>query len=131
MTLRTLTDAAMADLLARITHLAETEAAALGLRCTLSHHDIFHACHNDPEATGIFIKAAQETGVPHLADSEPMRASEDFGLFGSQGGAKSAMFRLGSGVTHPKLHNPDYDFPDEIMPIGVKIFDRVLRDLLG
>jgi hypothetical protein len=28
-----------------------------------------------------------------------------------------AMFGLGSGTT-PALHNPDYDFPDEIIPTG-------------
>ena len=57
------------------------------------------------------------------------RASEDFGRFGSAG--KSAMFFLGAGEKHPSLHNPDYDFPDDLIPIGAKIFMRAARDLLG
>ena len=59
----------------------------------------------------------------------PMRASEDFGRFGH--GAKSAMLFLGAGVTHPQLHNPDYDFPDDLIPIGARIFLRVARTMLG
>ena len=58
-----------------------------------------------------------------------MRASEDFGRFGH--GASSAMFFLGSGEDHPQLHNPDYDFPDDLIPIGYRVFMRTARDLLG
>jgi metal-dependent amidase/aminoacylase/carboxypeptidase family protein len=58
-----------------------------------------------------------------------MRASEDFGIFGRA--AKSAMFFLGAGEKHPSLHNPDYDFPDDLIPIGARVFARIATDLLG
>ncbi|TGR16422.1 amidohydrolase, partial [Mesorhizobium sp. M1C.F.Ca.ET.196.01.1.1] len=45
--------------------------------------------------------------------------------------AKSAMFFLGAGEKHPSLHNPDYDFPDDLIPIGSRIFMRTARNLLG
>jgi metal-dependent amidase/aminoacylase/carboxypeptidase family protein len=67
--------------------------------------------------------------VPRTEDSLPMRASEDFGLFGHS--AASAMFFLGAGERHPALHNPDYDFPDDLIPIGARIFMRTVRNLLG
>jgi hypothetical protein len=35
------------------------------------------------------------------------------------------------GEDHAALHNPDYDFPDDLIPIGVGIFERIARDLLG
>ena len=57
-----------------------------------------------------------------------MRASEDFGVFGWA--AKSAMLCLGPGEAHPALHQPDYYFPDELIPVGARIFDRIARDLL-
>ena len=63
------------------------------------------------------------------APGEPMRASEDFGVFGWE--AKAAMLCLGPGVNHAALHNPDYDFPDDLTPIGVSVFERIARDLLG
>lgn len=131
MTLRTVRDEAMAGLLAEVTGLIEAEAKATGLRVEFSHHDIFHACTNDPEATDILLRAAESVGILREYGHFPMRGSEDFGLFGSRGGAKSAMFRLGSGHETPKLHNPDYDFPDEIIEPGVRVFERVLRDMLG
>jgi len=50
-----------------------------------------------------------------------------FGLFGHV--SKSAMFFLGAGETHPALHNPDYDFPDDLIPIAACAFMRVARNL--
>lgn len=66
--------------------------------------------------------------MPH-GESAPMRASEDFGLFGR--GARAAMFLLGAGETAAQVHNPDYDFPDALIAPGARIFVRLLRDLLG
>jgi len=38
---------------------------------------------------------------------------------------------LGAGVDHAGLHSPEYDFPDELIGIGARIFTRTLRNLLG
>ena len=57
-----------------------------------------------------------------------MRASEDFGRFGSAP-TRSAMLFLGAGEM-AALHNPDYDFPDDLTPIGARIFARIARDIL-
>ena len=57
-----------------------------------------------------------------------MRASEDFGVFGWA--AKSAMLCLGPGEDHPALHQPDYDFPDDLIPAWAQIFNRIAHDLL-
>ena len=67
-------------------------------------------------------------GIVHDDRELPMRASEDFGRFGH--GAKSAMLFLGSGENTPQLHNPDYDFPDDLIPIGARIFMRTVANLL-
>jgi metal-dependent amidase/aminoacylase/carboxypeptidase family protein len=37
-----------------------------------------------------------------------------------------AMFGLGSG-TDTALHNPDYDFPDEIIPTGITYFIKLVN----
>lgn len=128
-TLRTLTDAAMAGLLAQATALAQSEAAAVGLGVTLTHHDAFAACTNDPQATAHLAAAIGALGMPVTPGDLPMRASEDFGRFAAV--ARSAMVCLGAGTHHPRLHAPDYDFPDALIAPGVAIFDRVIRDLLG
>ncbi len=41
------------------------------------------------------------------------------------------MFFLGAGESHPSLHNPDYDFPDDLIAVGARVFMRTARDLLG
>lgn len=129
LTLRALDDADLADLLERAETFARKAAAEDGLGVEITRHDHFSACVNDAEATEVLRRAIAAEGVPQDQDNLPMRASEDFGRFG--GVAKTAMFLLGAGEGRPALHNPDYDFPDDLIPTGARIFHRALRDLLG
>ena len=128
-TLRTRLDERMADLVAAAEKLVLEEAAAQNLAYTVDYHEIFVASMNDEDATALLRAALDAEGVAHDGETLPMRASEDFGHFGRA--SKSAMFFLGAGERHPQLHNPDYDFPDDLIPIGAKIFMRAARDLLG
>ena len=128
-TLRAMTDEGMADLLTQANALIQKQVALHNLRLDTSHHDVFAACANDPAATAHLESALAAEGIAVSQAGLPMRGSEDFGVFGSV--SKSAMFFLGAGERHPMLHNPDYDFPDELIPISVRIFERVIRNLLG
>ena len=127
-TLRTRLDGRMAALCDRAEELVREAAAEDGLTCAIDYHEIFVASLNDAEATAHLTAALDAEAIPHDGELLPMRASEDFGLFGH--GAKSAMLYLGAGTDRPNLHNPDYDFPDDLIPIGARIFMRVARDLL-
>jgi metal-dependent amidase/aminoacylase/carboxypeptidase family protein len=129
LTLRMLADADMAALRDQVTGLAQDLARRHGLTVAFTHHDRFAACTNDAEASAVIARALTGLGLPVGQAGLPMRASEDFGRFGQQ--AKSAMFLLGSGEAVPALHNPDYDFPDDLIPQGAVIFDRIRHDLLG
>jgi hypothetical protein len=40
------------------------------------------------------------------------------------------MFGIGSGEDCPALHNPDYDFPDELLDSASAIFYTVIRNQL-
>ena len=129
-TLRTIADAKMAALRGAAIALAQAEADAHGLTVSFSHHDDFAASVNAAAAAAHLAQALDALHIPHDAGDLPMRASEDFGRFGQQG-TRSAMLFLGAGQSHAALHNPDYDFPDDLIPIGVQIFHRTLRNLLG
>ena len=129
-TLRTIDDDKMAALRAAAMDLAQAEATTHGLTVSFTHHDDFAASVNDPAATAQLMRALDALDLPHDPGDLPMRASEDFGRFG-QHGTRSAMLFLGAGESHAALHNPDYDFPDDLIPIGVQIFHTVLRSLLG
>lgn len=128
-TLRASRDEAVTEL----QHTAETLISRLsdehGLTCDFEVHDDFAASMNDPEAVIVACRAMQDLGIPFGEKGVPMRASEDFGAFGW--GAKAAMLCLGPGEQHVALHQPEYDFPDDLIPVGARIFERILRDLLG
>jgi amidohydrolase len=128
-TLRTLTDDRMTNLCDQALTLLITACDAQGLAFTHAYHDIFLHSENDPEATAIATGALDALKIPHDATGLPWRPSEDFGRFGHN--APAAMLFLGAGNGHAALHNPDYDFPDDLIPIGTGIFHRIACDLLG
>jgi len=74
-------------------------------------------------------EAAGARGVATLRHDVPFGWSEDFGHFTAS--AKGALFGLGSGENQPALHNPTYDFPDELIATGVAVFEAILRRLNG
>ena len=96
---------------------------------SLEDHDVFAASVNDGDATNVAQSAMDAIGIPHSEVGLPMRASEDFGVFGWDAKATMLCLRLGKG--YATLYNPDFDFPDDLIPVGVSIFDRIARDLLG
>ncbi len=128
-TLRTVSDDRMAKLVADAEALVQQVAKSENLRAEITYEDVFEACTNDAEAVTILAEACADQAVPSKLTNEPQRFSEDFGQFGK--GAKSAMFWLGAGQDHPQLHNPDYDFPDALIPVGTGVFLAAIRQVLG
>ncbi|MGB7317477.1 MAG: amidohydrolase [Planktotalea sp.] len=128
-TLRTAGDEGMEGLESKARTLAITTAEKFGLRVGFEVCDDFAASINDPDAYAVAKKALDSIGVAYGDAGVPMRASEDFGVFGWD--AKAAMLCLGPGEDYAALHNPDYDFPDDLIPLGSAIFERIARDLLG
>ncbi len=128
-TLRTVSDAAMTGLMEEIQLLVSHQAASWQLGSTIEFDDVFAASHNNSEASRILETAAKTAGYEVHIQRSPQRWSEDFGQFSTL--SKSTMFWLGSGEHQPQLHNPDYDFPDAILPIGVEIFSQIITDVLN
>lgn len=127
-TLRCMTDARMEALVAEAMALVAQHVA--GLSAEIFWHDIFLSVTNDVEATHIARQAAKRLGHRLHEMPAPMRWSEDFGRIGGTG-AKAAMLYVGAGENHPQLHNPDYDFPDALIPIMVDLFSGIIADMLG
>lgn len=127
-TLRCMTDERMDALVAdAISQIAQhTDSLEVKLRW----NDIFLSVINDAEATGIARRAATALGHVLYEMPTPMRWSEDFGRIGGDG-AKSAMLYVGAGENHPQLHNPDYDFPDALIPIATDLFCGIVANILG
>ncbi|MEE4215238.1 MAG: amidohydrolase, partial [Bacteroidales bacterium] len=83
----------------------------------------FLSLGNAPYPVQIIKKAAGESGLELIKMDEPFKWSEDFSHFTRK--YEGAMFGLGAGTEQPALHNPDYDFPDEIIVPGVNMFFNI------
>ena len=90
--------------------------------------EIFHANDNDESAYQIICESAKELDLAFTERSTPFKFGEDFGVFTEK--FSGAMFGVGSGEDVPALHNPDYDFPDEILPDARDMFLKILEKSL-
>lgn len=129
-TLRTERDDDMARLVESAIALSESTAARSGLAHTIRFEDVFDATTNSAAGTKLVERAADEVGLAVRPLDVPLRWSEDFGvLIEASGGG--ALIAIGSGVEQPQLHAPDYDFPDELIPHGVSLFEKIVRTALN
>jgi amidohydrolase len=92
-----------------------------------SYTETFAASHNDPEAWNYGNEAAKKLDLNIKNIRIPFRWSEDFGLFSTH--TKTLLFGLGSGKNQPQLHEPDFDFPDEIISTGVNMFTEIINQI--
>ncbi len=99
------------------------------LKCTIEFTEEFPATVNDKRCIELIKKASIENNLKIGSLTKPFRWSEDFGHFTNK--FKGALFGLGSGKSHPSLHNSDYDFPDEIIVPGVKVFYSIINQILN
>ena len=86
---------------------------------------------NSNDQTEIVIAVAEELGLSLDRNCEPMSFSEDFAHFANV--VPGCFFLLGNGQTgcvSSPLHSSSYDFNDELLPIGVKIWSRLVRKIL-
>jgi amidohydrolase len=88
----------------------------------------FAASFNDAECVDMIEQTANQHDFDYLNLDVPFRGGEDFGEIIKQ--YKGAMFGLGSGENRPDLHNPDYDFPDDIIETGITMFDTLIKMVL-
>jgi len=107
----------------------ERIADANGLEHKYSWTDDFPVTANDPEAVGIVEAVAEAQGIAVVRRDAAYPWSEDFGWFTRR--FRGAIFGLGSGMEHPALHSPGYDFPDALIPVGLNLFEGIIERLLG
>lgn len=128
-TLRTWTEEEMQKLKQTIVSLVEGIAQKHQLKVNMEWFDYFPAVVNDKGCTQLVRNTAERNGYKVIEKTTPFRFGEDFGWFSRQ--YKVAMFGLGAGQEIPALHHNDYDFPDEIIETGMKMFQRVISEILS
>lgn len=127
-TLRSMTNARMDALVEGALNLVKDHS--LGLSVKVSWHDIFRSVVNDEDATTLARSVAKDQGRQVYDMERPMRWSEDFGRIGDDG-AKASLLYVGAGEDLPQLHNPDYDFPDALLPVTSALFLGIIDRILG
>ena len=104
-------------------------AKEYGLEVSFEYVESFAATHNDEEAWALGNEAAKRLKLKTKHIRIPFRWSEDFGLFSKH--TKTLLFGLGSGKKQPQLHEPNFDFPDSLIPVGVDMFREIMQELHG
>jgi amidohydrolase len=127
MTVRTWTEAYMTDLTNAINNIVEQVSKTRHLHSKIKWIQEFSACQNDDRAVDIISESAHDVGAFVTFRDQPFKWGEDFGLFTQH--FKGAIFGLGAGVDVPALHNPDYDFPDEIIRTGAQLFYQIIMNI--
>jgi amidohydrolase len=116
----------------RIVNESEKVIARLALEHNLLHHisytEIFPATENNKQCVTWLNEAALANTLDVVELKEPFRWSEDFGYYTKD--IKAGFFGLGAGEEHPALHNPHYDFPDEIIETGINMFYSLYKKIL-
>lgn len=113
----------------RVSELIEHTAMALGCRAKVDWHDGYPVTNNDPALTQRFMQVARETfGEARVVEvANPTMGGEDFSFYSQK--VPAVFFCLGLKPEHqakyPTLHQPDFDFNDDALPIGIEMFCRL------
>ncbi len=129
LTIRTWNEETMEKLTADLTNCIDKASENHQMPITYSWTQEFYANQNDDEAVALVKESATNLDFDILERKFPFKWGEDFGLFTQH--FNGAMFGIGSGKESPSLHNPDYDFPDEILPNAIQLFHQISLRILS
>ena len=98
------------------------------LKVEISYNEIFPATVNHNQCVDLIEQAAIENQYKIEYLETPFKWSEDFGYYTEK--YKGGFFGLGAGENQPALHNPDYDFPDDIIETGINLFYTIYKKIV-
>jgi amidohydrolase len=127
MTLRAFDQQDLNELIEKVKEQALADAKAEGLEVAFEFVEQFAVSVNDQALHPIVENSAKLLGLSLTEKPEPFRWSEDFGLFSQV--CPSFLFGLGAGETCPQLHEGTYDFPDELIETGVRVFEEIAQNM--
>lgn len=128
-TLRSFNNRDMEILTQKAIKIVEETTDKYGLTEKINFTEEFPATVNHPGAVDFVRNSASKNGFTIHEINQPFRWSEDFGHFTNK--FPGAFFGIGSGKNHPDLHNPDYDFADELIETGIRMFHGIVEEVQG
>lgn len=117
---------------ARLMHqIAKGIGAAHGVTVSVAFNTEFIETVNAPEPSRAVVEVARTLGLDAIGNREPMSFSEDFAHFTAA--VPGCFLLMGNGQTGAcgqPLHSNDYDFNDDLLPIGAAFWEQLVRDRL-
>ncbi len=115
-----------------IRRIAEGAAASLGASVTIRYERRYPPTVNSPAETEIAAAiAADLVGADKVRrDLLPSMGAEDFACFLEQLPGAYIWIGNGAGADQAMLHNPHYDFNDEILALGASYWARLAETVL-
>ena len=115
---------------ARITAIAENIATAMGCEAEVTYIRNYPATVNSDAHTALAADVA--AGIVGddkvIRDTPPVMGAEDFSFM--LNARPGAVIFVGNGDSAP-VHNPEYDFNDEIIPIGCSYWAKLVETRLA
>ncbi|HKP96223.1 MAG TPA: M20 family metallopeptidase [Fibrobacteria bacterium] len=110
--------------------LAVNLCRGLGLEARLQWVEGCPATLNDPAMAALARRAAVKAfGESNCVTPRPSMAAEDFPFFLEK--APGAYLWLGLGNARGSLHNPRFDFNDEALETGMRLFLAIIEEKMG
>ncbi|MGN7611076.1 M20 aminoacylase family protein [Magnetococcales bacterium HHB-1] len=105
-------------------------ASTFSVRYTLDMYQDYPILINSPKETEMAIAVAESIANPDCVcqNQSPVMASEDFAFFLRE--KPGSYIFIGAGLDSPRLHQPDYDFNDEIIPLGLRYWIALVEKCL-
>lgn len=129
LTCRCWTTDQMNDLVESLENKVQHVAHDYGLQHQIEYIEVFPAVKQNESIAHALREVVEELDFQVIDKDRPFRWGEDFGAFSEQ--YPSFMFGLGAGEDQPVLHHPEYDFPDAIIPDGIRVFYALIQKLLN
>lgn len=113
----------------RFMMIVEATAAAMGCKATVRYDDGYPVTVNDAELTERFFRVAREVAGEAMTRrvEHASMGGEDFSYYGQR--VPACFFLLGlrpEGMErYPSLHQPEFDFNDEVIGRGVEMMCRL------
>ncbi len=125
-TVRTLSKQAQSLVIRRLKELCKGHGLVFGGKMELEYNYGYPPTVNHEKETKFAADVAREIVDQQNVNinAEPIMASEDFSYMIEK--RPGCYFHVGQGIGAP-VHNPEYDFNDDLSPIGASFFARLIE----
>ena len=124
MTIRAFHEEELDALQENLERFAQEQAEKFGLECSFSYNDGFPETANHKESADKIRHVATNQELELVELNEAFRGSEDFGHFTKL--TKGSYCFIGNGEDYPDVHTNEFDFRDELIETGVKLFKGLI-----